>query len=88
MCRVEEVLAQVTAEHPLPQDPALLQLLLGGARLHESAQERDELPVLLRHCGGKSTQLPLDKNTHFHAVVACLRPQPPPAGLTLEINRP
>lgn len=49
MSRVEEVLSQVAAEHPLPEDASLLQLLLGGPGLHEGAQEGDQLPVLLRH---------------------------------------
>lgn len=46
---VQEVFSQVTAEHPLPQDAPLLQLLLGGPGLHEGAEEGDQLPVLLRH---------------------------------------
>lgn len=50
VARVEEVLPKVTAKHPLPEDAPLLQLLLGGPGLHEGAQERDQLPVLLRHC--------------------------------------
>lgn len=50
VARVEEVLSQVTAKHPLPEDSPLLQLLLGRPGLHEGAQERDQLPVLLRHC--------------------------------------
>lgn len=50
---VEEVFSQVTAEHPLPEDASLLQLLLGGPGLHEGAQEGDQLPVLLRHWGMK-----------------------------------
>lgn len=29
--------AQVAAEHPLPEDASLLQLLLGGPGLHEGA---------------------------------------------------
>lgn len=49
MSGVEEVLSQVAAEHPLPEDAPLLQLLLGGPGLHEGAQEGDQLPVLLRH---------------------------------------
>lgn len=47
MAGVEEVLSQVTAEHPLSEDPSLLQLLLCGPGLHEGAQECDQLPVLL-----------------------------------------
>lgn len=47
--RVQEVLAQVTAKHPLLQDAPLLQLLLGWARLHECSQEGNELAVLFRH---------------------------------------
>lgn len=50
MSRVEQVFSQVAAEHALPQDPPLLQLLLGGPGLHEGAQEGDQLTVLLRHC--------------------------------------
>lgn len=45
--------SQVAAEHPLPEDPSLLQLLLGGPGLHEGAQKGDQLPVLLGHCGGR-----------------------------------
>ena len=52
MTRVQQVLSQVTAEDPLPEDAPLLQLLLGGPRLHEGAEEGDQLAVLLRHCGG------------------------------------
>ena len=52
MTRVQQVLSQVTAEDPLPEDASLLQLLLGGPRLHEGAEEGDQLAVLLRHCGG------------------------------------
>lgn len=48
MARVEEVFAQVTSEHPLPQDAPLLQLLFGGSGLHEGAQEGDQFSVLLR----------------------------------------
>lgn len=47
MAGVEEVLSQITAEHPLSEDPSLLQLLLCGSGLHEGAQECDQLPVLL-----------------------------------------
>lgn len=49
MTGVEEVFSQVAAEHPLPEDASLLQLLLGGPGLHEGAQKGDQLPVLLRH---------------------------------------
>lgn len=47
MAGVEEVFSQVTAKHPLSEDPSLLQLLLRGPGLHEGAQECDQLPVLL-----------------------------------------
>lgn len=60
VARVEEVLPKVTAKHPLPEDAPLLQLLLGGPGLHEGAQERDQLPVLLRHCQ--------ERETHIHTI--------------------
>ena len=47
------MLAEVAAEHSLPQDAPLLQLLLGRPGLHEGAQEGDQLSVLLRHCGAE-----------------------------------
>lgn len=53
MSRVQEVLSQVAAEHPLPEDAPLLQLLLGGPGLHEGAQEGDQLPVFFRYWGGR-----------------------------------
>lgn len=49
MSWVEEVFSQVTTKHPFPEDPSLLQLLLGGPGLHEGAQEGDQFPVLLRY---------------------------------------
>lgn len=44
-----EVLAQVTAKDPLPEDPTLFEALLAGPGLHEGAKEPDQLPMLLRH---------------------------------------
>ena len=54
--RVEEVFPQVTAKHPLLQDASLLELLLGGTRLHEGPQEADQLAVLFRHCHRGATE--------------------------------
>lgn len=49
MAGVEEMFSKVTAEHPLPEDTSLLQLLLGRPGLHECAQKSDQFPVFLGH---------------------------------------
>lgn len=54
LARVAEVLSQVTAEHPLPQDAPLSQPLPRRAGAHEGAQQASQLPTWPGHsCGGK-----------------------------------
>lgn len=43
------MLPQVAAEHSLPEDPSLAQLLGRRPGLHERPQERYQLPVFLAH---------------------------------------
>lgn len=49
MSGVVQMFAQVAAEHSLPQDPSLAQLLGRRPRLHERPQECYQLPVFLAH---------------------------------------
>lgn len=66
------MLAQVAAKHPLPEDPTLLQLLLGGPGLHEGAEERDQLPVLLGYYRGEDDMLHHQRGHWRHLYVSSL----------------
>lgn len=68
MSRVQEVFSQVAAEHPLPEDAPLLQLLLGGPGLHEGAQEGDQLPVFFRYWEGGAEKVDM---LEFSQIYQC-----------------
>lgn len=56
LTRVEEMLAEVAAEHSFFQDSPLLQLLFGGSGLHEGAQKAHQLAMFLGHCQKGATE--------------------------------
>ena len=71
---VEQVLAEVTAEHALLDDAAALELRTRRPRLEEAAQEGDEFPALAQYrLGRRFRYLGLHRlwylvANHFHAL--------------------
>ena len=53
MARVQQVFAQVAAEHPFFHDAGLLQLVARRPGGEEGSEERHQFPVLAHHCNDR-----------------------------------